>query len=389
MRLVLVVLLALLVAGCSKASARGTPAIRIEGAVARVVPTGAGAVYLRAVNEGIATDRLESVESPDARDAQLHETVHDGDVTSMRHAPDGFAVVARSSLVLEHGGRHVMLFGVVDPTHARTLRLKLHFQHAGVIDVVVPVEGAVASANARRQLRVCADPNDMPFSNQRGEGFENELARLVASELGADVVTTWFPQRRGFFRQTLKAKRCDLVMGVPAKVDMIATTKPYYRSSFVFVYGPKAKHVRSLDAPELRDMRIGVPLVGDDGANPPPVLALAPRNLVANVRGYSVYGDHGQDTPPADVVGALRKGEIDVALAWGPSVGWFARAAEPPLVTERVPEAEAPRGLTFEFDIAMGVRREDRALLAELNAVIDRRAKDIAALLDRFHVPRL
>jgi mxaJ protein len=387
MRRALFVLLLVLVAACSKASARGRSAIRIEGAIARVMPGGAGAVYLRVVNDGLEGDRLESVECPDARDAQLHETVREGDLTSMRHAENGFPVVARGSLALEHGGRHVMVFGVADPTHARSLRLRLHFQHAGVVEMVAPIEGAIQPA--RRQLRVCADPNNLPFSNRRGEGFENELARLVASELDADVTYAWFPQRRGFFRQTLKANKCDVVMGVPARSDMIATTKPYYRSSYVFVYGPRTKHVGSLDARELRDMRIGVPLVGDDGANPPPVLALAPRNLVANVRGYSVYGDITKESPPGDVIRAVRSGEVDLAIAWGPSAGWFARAAEPPLAVERIPESEAPPGLTFEFDIAMGVRRADRALAAELNAVIDRRAKDIAAVLDRHHVPRL
>jgi quinoprotein dehydrogenase-associated probable ABC transporter substrate-binding protein len=224
-----------------------------------------------------------------------------------------------------------------------------------------------APADARRELRVCADPNNLPFSNERREGFENELAELVARDLDADVRYTWAPQRRGFVRKTLKAHRCDVVMGVPAAMDMLATTRPYYRSGYVFVYAPATPHVRSLDAPELRTMRIGVPLVGDDGANPPPVLALAPRNLVANVRGYPVYGDYREESPP---LRALRRADIDVALA-------------------PIPESEAPRGSTFRFDIAMGVRRADRALRAELDAVIARRGREIAALLDRYGVPRM
>lgn len=242
----------------------------------------------------------------------------------------------------------------------------------------------------RRQLRVCADGNNMPFSNERGDGFENKLAALVAKEMNAEVSYTWWPQRRGFFRETLKAKKCDVVMGVPAKLDMVSTTRPYYRSGYVFVFGPDVAPVRSLDAPELRSMRIGVPLVGDDGANPPPVLALASRNLIGNLHGYSVYGDYQRDSPPADIMRALRAGEIDVAIAWGPLAGYYAtRPGMTPLRTAVIPETEAPRGLTFAFDIAMGVRHGDEALARELNAILERRSKEIDALLASYGVPRL
>ncbi|HMH55230.1 MAG TPA: transporter substrate-binding domain-containing protein, partial [Gemmatimonadales bacterium] len=144
-----------------------------------------------------------------------------------------------------------------------------------------------------RELRVCADPNNLPFSNQRREGFENRLADLIAGELGDTVRYTWQPQRRGFLRNTLNANACDVVMGMPLGSDRVLTTRPYYRSSYVFV-SRKDRHlrVRSLDDPVLRKLRIGVQLVGDDYANTPPVHALSRRGIVKNLVGYSVLGDY-------------------------------------------------------------------------------------------------
>lgn len=246
-----------------------------------------------------------------------------------------------------------------------------------------------AVAAPPRQLRVCSDPNNMPLSNERGEGFENAIARILARELAAELVYTWSPQRRGFLRTTLKANRCDVVMGIPAAIDMVATTRPYYRSGYVFVMAPGVKPVTSLATPSLRTARIGVPMVGDDGANPPPALALASLGLVSNMRSYSVYGDYRQDSPPGDLVRAARTGEIDVALAWGPFAGWFAKQPAPRLEVRPIPDAEAPPGMTFSFDIAVGVRKGDRDLLADLDRALARRKPEVDAVLDSFAVPRL
>jgi mxaJ protein len=240
-----------------------------------------------------------------------------------------------------------------------------------------------------RQLVVCADPNNLPFSNEQGQGFENKLAELVARELKAELRYVWFPQRRGFLRQTLKAGRCDLVMGVPSRLDFVATTRPYYRSGYVFVYGPRAPRVRSLDAPELRTLRIGVPLVGEDGENPPPIYALAQRHLEQNAKGYLVTGDYSQESPPSQLIHAVSRGEVDLAIAWGPLAGYYAQNAVPPLTLGPLPEGEAPVGQTFAFEISMGVRQSSSALREELNRIIAERHTEIAALLDSFAVPRL
>ncbi|HEU4563846.1 MAG TPA: substrate-binding domain-containing protein [Gemmatimonadaceae bacterium] len=237
-------------------------------------------------------------------------------------------------------------------------------------------------------LRVCADPNNLPFSNRRLEGFENRIAELVAREMGATVRYTWWAQRRGFFRNTLNAGACDVVLGVPAGMEMALTTRPYYRSGYVFVTRRRGGvAIRSLDDPALRRVRIGVQLVGDDGANPPPAHALARRGIVQNVVGYSVLSDYRQPNPPARIIDAVARGDVDVAIAWGPLAGYFAkRAAVPLAVTPLRPRADGR--LPFEFDIAMGVRRGDTALRDELNAIIARRRAEIDRILDDYGVPR-
>jgi mxaJ protein len=238
-------------------------------------------------------------------------------------------------------------------------------------------------------LRVCADPNNLPFSNKNGEGFENALAQLVARELGRGVEYTWWPQRRGFIRNTLKAGACDVVLGVPSSFEMALATRPYYRSTYVFVYRQdRGIAVRSFDDPTLRKLRIGVQIIGDDGANAPPAHALANRGIVDNVVGYTVYGDYSQPNPPARIVEAVAKGAIDVAVVWGPLAGYFAPRQGVPLAVVPVsPQIDMPF-LPFVWDISMGVRRSDKRLQAELDEVLERERPAIDALLNRYGVPR-
>jgi mxaJ protein len=249
---------------------------------------------------------------------------------------------------------------------------------------------AAATASASTVLRVCADPNNLPFSNDREEGFENKLARLVAADMGAEVRYTWWAQRRGFVRNTLNARTCDVIMGVPARFELAATTSPYYRSTYVFVQrADDPRQIASFDDDVLRRLRIGVQMIGDDGANAPPAHALASRHIVRNVVGYSVYGDYRTSNPPARIVEAVARDEIDVAVAWGPLAGYFAdKEAVPLRVTPVSPLADSPV-LPFVFDIAMGVRRKDDALRAKLDAIIARRRDDIDRILDAYHVPRV
>ena len=187
----------------------------------------------------------------------------------------------------------------------------------------LPAAWAITRAPAA--LRVCADPNNLPFSNNRGEGFENRLAAMLAQDLGMRVEYTWWAQRRGFVRQTLDAGECDIVMGMPAGFGRVETTRPYYQSTYVFVSRrDRALGLRSLDDERLKHLRIGVQIIGDDFANSPPAHALSARNIVRNVVGYSVLGDYSRPNPPARIVEAVAAGDVDVALVWGPLAGYFA-----------------------------------------------------------------
>jgi len=243
---------------------------------------------------------------------------------------------------------------------------------------------------AARALRVCADPNNLPFSNDRLQGFENRIAALVADDMHAVVRYTWWAQRRGFIRNTLRAGLCDVVIGVPASFEPALTTRPYYRSTYVFVSrADRRPHVTSFDDPVLRRLRIGVQMIGDDYSNAPPAHALAQRHIVTNVVGYMVYGDYAQPNPPARIIEAVARGDIDVAIAWGPLAGYF--AARQPLalaVTPVSPQMDAP-SLPFVFDISMGVRRKDRALKEALDRIIEQRRAAIDAILAEYHVPRV
>ncbi len=250
-----------------------------------------------------------------------------------------------------------------------------------------PSDAAERDGQGMDRLRVCADPNNLPFSNERREGFENALADIVAREMGRRVEYTWWPQRRGFIRTTLRAGVCDVVMGVPAEFELAATTRPYYRSTYVAVARrDRGLRITSMDDPRLRTVSIGLHLIGDDYASVPPGTALGARGIVQNVRGYSIYGDYSKPDPPADLIVAVARGEVDVALAWGPLAGYFASRSDVPLTVDPI---AAPPGVPFEFSIAMGVRRGDDKLRRRLDEVLQRRRGEVDALLDRYHVPRV
>lgn len=243
---------------------------------------------------------------------------------------------------------------------------------------------------ATRTLRVCADPNNLPFSNSKGEGFENQIAELVARDMGAKVEYTWWAQRRGFIRNTLNASQCDVVIGVPASFDLTAVTTPYYRSSYVFVTRrDRNLNIQSYDDPVLRKLRIGVQLVGDDGANTPPVHSLGQRGIRGNLKGYLVYGDYSQPNPPARIIDGVTKGEVDVAIVWGPLAGYFAARQSVPLaITPVSPQIDLPF-MPQVFDVSMGVRRQDKAFRDTLDAILAREKNAIDSILDSYNVPRV
>ncbi len=246
-----------------------------------------------------------------------------------------------------------------------------------------------SQAASASPLRVCADPNNLPFSNAAGEGFENVLAQMLAQDAGRPLEYTWWPQRRGFIRNTLKAGLCDVVIGAPARFDLAKTTRAYYRSTYVFVTRA-ADHapIESFDDPRLKELLVGVHLIGDDGANAPPAHALAERGIVNNVRGYTLYGDYARPDPPRDVLDALVRKQIDVAIVWGPLAGYFAQRAPVKLsITPVSPQRAGGAPMTFE--IAMAVRRGDDETHRLLEDFLNRRAADVRATLTRYGVPLL
>jgi mxaJ protein len=246
------------------------------------------------------------------------------------------------------------------------------------------------AATASNALKVCSDPNNLPFSNERQEGFENKIADLIARDLNEKVRYTWWAQRRGFVRNTLNAGECDLLIGVPSSFERASTTAPYYRSTYVFVTR-RDRHLQiaSFDDPILKRLTIGVQMIGDDFTNTPPAHALSQRHIVSNVRGYSVYGDYRQPNPPARIIDAVARGDVDVAIAWGPLAGYFAQHQSVPLeITPVSPQIDLPF-LPFVYDISMGVRRGDNTLRDRLNAIIAQRRVEIDEILKQYGVPRV
>jgi mxaJ protein len=264
-----------------------------------------------------------------------------------------------------------------------------------LILVLAPLEDAVAQTpttapTTQRVLRVAADPNNLPFSNDKLEGFENKLAEMIAQELGARLEYDWRAQRRGFFRQTLKDGDAQLVLGVPAGFERALLTDPYYRSTYAMVYRPDRRDLEdlsSLDDPRLSGLKIGVQLIGADGANTPPAHALQHRGHIDNLIGFTVYGDYAQPNPPARIIEAVARGEVDVAMVWGPLAGYFAARQSPPLVVRPIADQRDASDLPLAFDICVGVRRSDKALRDEVGAILQRRSGDVRKLLEDFGVP--
>ena len=256
--------------------------------------------------------------------------------------------------------------------------------HTGFLAVVLAITASHAQGAAA--LRVCADPDNLPFSNDRMEGFENKIAELVAHDLKTTVSYTWHPERRGFIRDTLKAEKCDVIINVPTGYEPVLSTRPYFRSSYVFVTAENSRlDLKSFDEPALKGLKIGLHVFGSDGANSPPAHALARRGMVDNIVGFTILDT--DNSPPGDIIDAVAKGAIDVAIVWGPFAGYFAR--KEPVALKIQPVASDPTGATqsFVFDMSMGVRRGDLALKAKLEDVMDRRQHEITKILESYGVP--
>ncbi|UWZ86678.1 substrate-binding domain-containing protein [Occallatibacter riparius] len=249
--------------------------------------------------------------------------------------------------------------------------------------------GQTSTPNLPKVLRVCADPNNLPYSNDQKQGFENQIADLIAKDFGMQVEYFWFRQGEKFFRRTLNSSVCDIVMGVPTGFDEAATTKPYYRSTYVFITRRDSHlDIASLDDPRLHTLKIGVHILGDANDNTPPVNALIHRGIVKNLVGYSIFGNLNEKDPSADVIRALQDGKVDVAIVWGPLGGYFSRNSSVPLeITPITADSKQP-DMPFQFDIGIGVRERDTGWRDLLDRELDRRRAEISAILQNYGIPQ-
>ena len=232
-------------------------------------------------------------------------------------------------------------------------------------------------------LRVCADPADLPFSDDKGSGYENKIAELVAAKLGVPLTYTWYPQTVGFVRNTLRSNRCDLIMGVVAADELVQNTNPYYRSSYVLAVRTADKErFGDLGSPLMLGARIGVV------AGTPPSDLLVRKGLVEQIRPYQLLVDTRVEQPARQMISDLASGQLDAALVWGPIAGYWAKQQSVPLTL--TPLASDPRtGLRMDFRISMGMRPNEPEWKHKINALIRELQPQITAILQEYGVPLL
>jgi quinoprotein dehydrogenase-associated probable ABC transporter substrate-binding protein len=234
----------------------------------------------------------------------------------------------------------------------------------------------------RTELRVCEDPNNLPFSNERQEGFENKIADLIGDALKLPVRYVWFPQTIGFVRHTLQARQCDLIMGTVAGDELVQNTNPYYYTTYVMAYrSDKGLSATGLDDPALKDLRIGVV------AGTPPSNLLVRHGLMAHVKPYALLVDTRYESPPHAMINDLADGTIDVGLLWGPIAGYYITRDKLPLTM--VPLRNEPNAGRMDYHITMGVRANEPEWRRKINAVIRERQPEITAVLRSYGVPLL
>jgi quinoprotein dehydrogenase-associated probable ABC transporter substrate-binding protein len=232
-------------------------------------------------------------------------------------------------------------------------------------------------------LRVCADPHNLPFSNEQGEGFENKIAELLAAKLGKTLAYTWYPQTTGFIRNTLGAHRCDVVIGFPQGDELVQNTNPYYRTAYALVFKPGSglEGVTTLEDPKLKDKRIGVV------AGTPPATNIAVNGLMGKVKPYHLVVDTRVESSAEAMTKDVASGDIDVGVLWGPLAGYYAKQSNPPLAV--VPLIKEKTGPRLIYRITMGVRAADQSWKRMLNGLIQENQPALSRLLISFGVPLL
>ena len=243
--------------------------------------------------------------------------------------------------------------------------------------------GEIRRVENNDEFKVCADPENMPFSNNKQEGFEDKIAQVLAQDLGKKLTFTYAYSRQGFFRNTLGANRCDVVIGTTSDADMMRTSKPYYRAGHVYVWRKASNYnITDWTSPDLRKGFIGVI------DHSPATIPMNDNNLIGNARPYRIQRD--LNLPSSFMIDDLAKGDIDIAIAWGPIGGYFAKQSKVPMVVAPIPEYETENAKGKEYwNISVGVRKKDKERMAMIQAALDRNQAKIIKILDDYGIPHV
>jgi mxaJ protein len=270
----------------------------------------------------------------------------------------------------------------------------LHFREAlaGLVclsaaALCAPAVGSEAGKQ-RSTLTICADPGNLPYSNKALEGFENKVAAILADDLDVDLAFFWFAEHKGFIGRTLLVGNCDAIVSVPLELTLVATTQPYFTSSYVAVQRSNdQRRFSSFDDPWLHEARIGLQLVGNEGATTPPAVALSRRGVNRHIEPFPMWSEDETGSPQGEIVDAVADGRIDVAFLWGPFAGYFAKKHGGALRIEPILRDPASPDLSFVFAMSIGVRKSDGVLRNRLQKALDRHASEIAKVLEDHGVP--
>jgi mxaJ protein len=243
--------------------------------------------------------------------------------------------------------------------------------------------GEIRRVENNDEFKVCADPENMPFSNNKQEGFEDKIAQVLAQDLGKKLSFTYAYSRQGFFRNTLGANRCDVVIGTTSDSDMMRTSKPYYRAGHVYVWRKASNYnITDWTSPDLRKGFIGVI------DHSPATIPMNDNNLIGNARPYRIQRD--LNLPSSFMIDDLAKGDIDIAIAWGPIGGYFAKQSKVPMVVAPIPEYETENAKGKEYwNISVGVRKKDKERMAMIQGALDRNQAKIIKILDDYGIPHV
>jgi quinoprotein dehydrogenase-associated probable ABC transporter substrate-binding protein len=235
--------------------------------------------------------------------------------------------------------------------------------------------------NDRSALRVCADPNHLPYSNEAKQGFENKIVELLGAEFNLPVTYVWFPQGPGFVKNTLGLRRCDLIPGIVGGDDTVTTTTPYYYTTSVMLVPQKGPKISGLDDPQLKGKKIGVV------ANTPPVNFMLKYGLMADMHSYAQNFDSRNEDPTHQLVQDLTSGVTDVALVWGPIGGYWVKKDNLPI--DVIPLKGEAANTRLDYHIAMGVRGTEPEWRRKVGAALTKHKAEIDKILLDYGVPLL